>query len=104
MALSLQTVGSAQEDTAFLQRIKGRLSIAFAAVLAEAGGTPNHANRLVWAEEVAKEPAAWAARMACAVAGNQAGQAATTLAALTDTQVSTGVDSLIDHYANILAG
>lgn len=104
MALSLQTIGTANEDQTFLQRVKGRLCIAFANVISESAGTANHANRLKWAYDVAKEPNLWAARMACAIAGQNAGIAGTTLAQVTDTQIQTGADSLIDHYANALVG
>lgn len=99
MPLSLQNIGDAGTDATFLARVRGRLAQAAPAVLGESAGTANHAARVTHMANVLREPQLYAARYASYVAGQSGPSSAANLAAVTDAQITTAVDSLIDHFA-----
>ena len=102
MALTYQVIGAAADDDAFKQRVKGYLGIAGASVFSESVGTTNHANRLIWAEAVLADPSLWASRLSVLVAGQHVAGSASTLATLTDTNIQTAVDGLINYAASLV--
>ena len=102
MALTYQVIGSAAEDMTFVQRVRGYIGIAGASVFSESAGTQNHAARLEWATAVVAEPERWATRTAPFVAGQNAGIGGTTLASITDGNIQTAVDSLINYFASLV--
>lgn len=91
---------TASESPTLNQKIRVASFIAASTVAAEAGGTTNHTNRLLWAKQVYQDPSREAGRMIWAVlAANQAQTLANILAA-TDAQVQTAVNNSIDLFAN----
>lgn len=98
-ALSLQQIGEARTDVAFLARVRARLGQAAPAIVNESAGTANHAARVSLAGRVLAEPDLWAGRFAVVVAGQPTPAAQATLAAVTDAQITAAVDSLLDSFA-----
>jgi hypothetical protein len=99
-ALTLQQIGDAGTDDAWKSRIKARLLQDAFAVINESTGTTNHANRLLLAGNILREPNLWAGRFTVAVAGASGPASASSLAAVTDAQINTAVDSLLDGFAS----
>lgn len=99
MPLTLQNVGDAGSDVVFVARVRGRLMQAAPAVLNESAGTANHAARIMHMGNVLREPSLWASRYASPVAGQSGPASASSLATVTDAQITTAVDSLIDSFA-----
>ena len=99
MPLTLQNIGDAGTDPVFVSRVRGRLAQAAPAVINESAGTANHAARVTHMGLVLAEPAKWASRYASYVAGQSGPAGAASLAAVTDAQITTAVDSLIDSFA-----
>jgi len=97
-ALTLQQIGDAGTDTAWASRVKARVLQDAFSVINESIGTPNHANRILLAGAILREPDKWSGRFTVATAG-AAVTTAVTLATVTDAQVQTAVDSLIDGFA-----
>ena len=103
MALSIGTIGAAVEDPVFLARVKGAMYVTGGTVFVEAANVPNHANRLLWVKAIASEPIHWLMRMVTSVAALNAGIAGTTLSAVTDAQVQTAMDNLVNFYSALVA-
>jgi hypothetical protein len=99
MPLTLQNQGDASTDTAFRSRVRASVLRAALAVANEATNTANHIARIEWAGNVLREPESWALRIATTVAAQSGPASAASLAAVTDAQINTAVDSLIDAYA-----
>lgn len=101
-ALTLQTIGYASTDADWTARVGARVMQDAFAIVNESVGTPNHANRIILAGNILREPAKWTSRFLVATAGTTtvANSSATTLAAVTDANIQTAVDSLLDGFAS----
>lgn len=98
-ALTLQQIGDSINDAAWVSRIRARVGQAAPAIVNESVGTPNHAARLALAKQMLVEPNLWASRFAPVVAGQPGPVSANSLADVTDAQITTALDSLIDSMA-----
>lgn len=81
-------------------KVTAAVVIAAETVMNEDGGTPNHANRLIWAKGVFTSPSSEADRMFWAVL---AANNAATVAAITgasDAAIQTNVDDHVDLFAD----
>jgi hypothetical protein len=84
-------VGGTSGDPLKLQ-IRVAIVVAANAILNEATGTTNHANRLIWAKEAVSSPDTEAQKMLWAVLAQNA--------ALTVTQITTASDSAVQTAVN----
>jgi hypothetical protein len=99
MATYAELEQESRDGTLFL-KVKVACFIAANTIASEAGATPNHANRLLWAKQVYNNPESEARRMLWAVlAANQA-QTLAAIVGATDAQVQTAVNGAIDVFAN----
>jgi hypothetical protein len=90
---------TASSNEVLINKIRVAVVIAAETVRTEAGTTPKHAERLVWAKQVFANPDAEARRMIWAVLAQNK---AVTLAAIigaTDAAVQTAVDAAVDVFA-----
>lgn len=95
MPLTFKICGN--PDAEFVGRVKTALLKACPAIQNEAGGTANHAARLLLVGRILAGPDGYAQRLATMVALNStifSGNA--TLAAATDTQIEDAVNGLLD--------
>lgn len=73
--------------------------VAAEGVLNEDGGTPNHANRLLWAAAVFSTPTAEVKRMFMAVLAANKGQSVAAIQGASEAQILTNVNDHIDLFA-----
>lgn len=102
-ALTLQQVGDAGTDAAWYSRVKARVLQDAFALINESAGTSNHANRILLAACLLRDPDKWAGRFTVAVAGCAGPMTAASLATVTDAQINVAVDSLLDGFATYVA-
>jgi hypothetical protein len=89
----------AAENVNLRNRIRVAVVVAAELVRTEAGATPNHANRLIWAKQVFTDPEPVADRMVNAVlAQNRAATLAAIIGA-DDATVQTAVNAAVDVFA-----
>lgn len=98
-ALTLQQIGDARTDPAFLSRVRARLCQAAPAIVNESALTANHAARVALAARILAEPDLWASRFAVVVAGQPTPAAQSSLANVTDAHITSAVDGLLDTFA-----
>lgn len=98
-ALTFKQIGDASLDSNFTARVKARLCQAAPAIVNENPATANHAARMLLAARILQNPDEWAVRFAPVVAGQPTPAGQATLAAVTDAQITTAVDSLLDSFA-----
>jgi Flp pilus assembly protein TadG len=98
-ALTLQQIGDASGDPSWASRIKARLLQDAIAITTESAFTANHVARVSLAGKILQEPALWTSRFVVVVAGQSGPASANSLAAVTDSQINTAVDSVIDSFA-----
>ena len=85
--------------TALQKRVRVAVVVACDVIRAESNATPNHANRLLWAQRTLADPDTAAKRMLwAALAQNRANPAASILAA-DDATVQTAVNTAVDLLA-----
>lgn len=102
MATLLEIYNLRYQTVTLKQRMIAAIAQASYDVLNEDAGTPNHANRVIWAYTTLADAQAMAERMMWGLISN-----ATVAAAgdgSTDADIQFVVNSLIDSYANALAG
>jgi hypothetical protein len=99
MALGYLLAGQAATDQNFLARVTGYLALAANNVLSEVTSTADHQIRAIFAKRVQANPSAYAVQMAVDVAMQSGPQSASTLGAVTDTQIQVAVDSLFTQFA-----
>lgn len=96
-----QELLSASENETLNKKIRVACWVAADIVRAESNATPNHANRMLWAREVFRNPNTVAQQMITAVlAQNRAATQAAILAA-DDATVQTAVNNAIDLLAGV---
>lgn len=89
-----------RQDQVLLDKITVAVIVAADTIYAEAGGTANHANRLIWAREAAQQPLAMAkVFMAAVLAANKA-VAASAISGASDISIQVSVDAVVDNFAN----
>ena len=83
-----------------LDKVTVAIIVAVETVFAEAGGTANHANRLIWAREASVSPAPMAqVFMGLVLAANRSATVANIIGA-TDLAIQTNVDDTVDDFAD----
>ncbi len=97
-------------NSAFQNQVAGSLLAAALNVLNEAAGTPNHANRVLWAKQILQQPQGQAGFMLTSLLGNptiqsEAGNAAGLSGTpFSDSDIDYVVASLFDQFATAAAG
>ena len=86
-------------DSALRNRVMVACIVAAEVVMDEDGGTPNHANRLLWAASVLVNPQAEARRMFMAVLAANKDATVENIKGALDPQIQTNVDDHIDLFA-----
>lgn len=86
-------------DSALRNRVLTACVIAAEAVMLEDGGTPNHANRLLWSASVFANPSAEAERMFMAVLAANAEHTVEQIRGASDAAIQTNVDAHVDLFA-----
>lgn len=99
-ALTLQQIGDAGTDPTWVSRIKARLLQDAIAITTETILTLDHANRLTLAGNILRDPDKWTNRFTVVVAGQSGPASAASLSAVTDAQINTAVDSVINSFAD----
>lgn len=89
----------AVEHEGLAAKVRAALHIAANRIARELASTPNHANRVKWAVSVLANPGAHLDPVMRAVVAQRSADDITAVRALTDSQVQTEVDSLIDFFA-----
>lgn len=89
-----------RRNQALLDKITVAVQIAAETIYAEAGGTTNHANRVIWAREATQHPRAMAeVCMSLVLAANKSNSVAQITGAA-DSAIQTNVDNLVDDLAD----
>lgn len=91
---------TAAENEPLRQKIRVACWVAADVVRAEVDTTPNHANRMLWAREVFKNPDLVAAQMVTAVLAQNRAATLAQITGASDSAVQTAVNDAI----NLLAG
>ena len=91
---------SLRNNSALKNRVTTAVVIAAETVMGEDSGTPNHANRLIWAKGVFSSPEREAERMYWAVLAANSGMPLGTILAATDAAIQANVDEHIDLFAD----
>ena len=83
-----------------LDKITVAIIVAAETVYAEAGGTANHANRIIWAREASINPRSMAkVFMSAVLAANKTATVANIIDA-SDAAIQTNVEDVIDNFAD----
>ena len=98
MATYFELLG-AVEDPSLNKKVRIACVVAAEAVRVEAGATPNHANRLLWAKAVFEDPISAGERMIWAILAQNKDLTPAQIAGATDAQVQSGVENAIDVFA-----
>lgn len=90
---------SLRNDSALRNRVMVACIVSAEAIMVEDGGTPNNANRRIWAASVFASPIAEANRMYMAVLAANKDLAISAIQGASDAQIQTNVDDHIDLFA-----
>ena len=88
-----------RSDSALKNRVTVACIISAEGIMSEDGGTPNHANRLIWAATVFASPSQEADRMYWAVLAANQGASVAQIQSATDSAIQTNVDDHVDLFA-----
>ena len=90
---------SLMDNSALRNKVAVAVGVAAEMIAAESVDTPNHANRLIWAERAYSQPIQVAGECLWAVIiANRAAEVAAILAA-SDTAIQSNVDNVVDMFA-----
>lgn len=92
---------SAFENETLKKRIRVACWVAADIVRAESNATTNHANRMLWAREVFRNPDVVAEQMITAVLAQNRAVALATILAADDAAVQTAVNNAVDLLAGV---
>lgn len=98
MATDLELYGL-HNDSELRNRVLIQCVIAAEAVMNEDGGTPNHANRLIWAASTFENPRTEADRMFIAVLAANKDASVEAIKGASEAQILTNVNDHIDLFA-----
>jgi hypothetical protein len=82
-----------------LDKVTAAVAIQAEAIRNEAGGTSNHANRLIWAKTVFSDPRQMAIKMVWAILAQNAAATASQIVNATDAATLTAVANAVDVFA-----
>lgn len=99
MATYLELLGAQGNDT-LRQKVMVACFVAAEAIRTEAGGTVNHANRLIWAKSVFIDPERAGNSMVWAVLAQNQSQTLANILAASDAAVQTAVNAAVDVFAS----
>lgn len=83
-----------------LDKITTAIAVAADTIRTEAGGTANHANRVIWSREAAKSPHQMAGVFMTMVLAANKGASPGAISGASDTAIQTNVDAVIDYFAD----
>jgi len=86
-------------DSALRNRVRVAVIVAAQTIRGEDGGTPNHANRLLWAAAAMANPAGEAQRMFHAVLAANKDSTVEQISGASDAAIQTAVDNVVDLFA-----
>jgi hypothetical protein len=99
MALTLANLfTSATSVGAYINNVSAACAVAAVAVVKESDQTPNHAARLAWAQKTLVDPVGMGKKVIWGVLADPVIIAA--LPGVTDAQVQTSVNGLVDSFVN----
>jgi hypothetical protein len=104
VALTALQLDAAKTDTNFVARVEFYMAKAALAIINEGNADPNHANRAELGREILLEPQKFASRFALAAATQPAITTATSLAAVSDTDLEGAVNSVYPSFVKPLTG
>jgi len=90
---------SASRDDVLNQKMRVAVVIATEVIRTEAGATPNHAARVLWAKTVYQSPEDVAKRMIFAVLAQNANATLAAILASSDATIQTAVNAAVDALA-----
>jgi hypothetical protein len=99
MALYTELYQLALSDSTLRSRATVACVIAANTVRTEDPGVANHANRLLWAADALKHPAAWGERMLWAALAQNAGSTVAQIQGASDATLQTAINNTIDLFA-----
>ena len=88
-----------RNDSGLRNRVVVACIISAEGIMSEDGGTPNHANRLIWAAAVFASPTQEAERMYWAVLAANKDATIAQIQSATDAAIQTNVDAHVDLFA-----
>jgi hypothetical protein len=88
-----------KDDSGLKNKVTAACIISAESILAEDGGTANHANRLIWAAAVFASPGREADRMYWAVLAANKDATVAQIQSATDAAIQTNVDNHVDLFA-----
>lgn len=97
----LLTIASTSSGEALRNRIRVGVVVAADVIRAEAPGTANHANRLIWARQALNNPDAEAQRMLWAVLAQNRAFTVAQITGADDATVQTAVNAAVDLLAGV---
>ncbi len=100
MATYLELRSLLRGQTDLTQKVEAAVIIAADAITNEAGSTPNHTNRLIWAKRAFSSFSQVAQEMLPALITANKTATLTSIRNSTDTQIQSGVDNAIDTFAD----
>lgn len=89
-----------RSDATLLQRISTALIIAANTVRLETANTPNHSNRVSWAQQVIRDPDTFSQRTLSLLLATNKDATVAQIQGVSDATIQTAVDSLV----NLLTG
>ncbi len=89
-----------RRNQSLLDKITTAVIVATDTIRTEAGGTANHANRLIWSRETAKSPRAMAEVFMSMVLAANKGATVGNISGASDASIQTNVDDVIDYFAD----
>lgn len=86
-------------DVPLLNRITAAVAVQAEVIRIELDSTPNHANRLIWAQGAFSDPVTTARRMMWAILAQNAAATVEQIQAATDEQILAAVAGAVDVFA-----
>ncbi len=95
-----QEIFDLRNNQVLLDKVTVAIIVAADVVFAEAGGTANHANRLLWAREASIVPRGMAGVFMSAVLAANKAATVTNIINAADAVIQTNVDATVDDFAD----
>lgn len=89
----------AQTDSALRSRATVAVVVAADTIRTEAGATPNHANRILWAVDALARPGYWGERMLWAALAQNRASTVAQIQGATDAALQAAINNVIDLFA-----
>jgi hypothetical protein len=90
---------TASEDPGLRVRVRAAITIAAEAVRAEAGGTTNHAKRMIWARAALLSPEQYEVPFLKAAIASNSGATLANITSVSDANLQTAINNWINVFA-----